>query len=276
MIYILENDKLKVKISSMGAELQSVRRLEDDTEYLWQGDTTDWQQRAPHLFPICSLLREGESNDATKPGFAQNTEWVVLHQKATAVAFQMLDTPETMAVYPFRFSMELSYTLTNEDLSVALIVHNLGEQTMPFAVGTRPGFTLPSAVKHRFEGYSIEFDEPCEPRRLSLPAACGCSPDSEPFPLEDGRQLRLRHDLFDGSPLFLRDMSRGVTLRVADNPRSVHLSYPHMPYLGLWHRPHTETAYVALQPCTAVGDGAEMIQLEPQGVYRNVYTLSFR
>jgi len=35
MIYILENDKLKVKISSMGAELQSICRVEDNTEYLW-------------------------------------------------------------------------------------------------------------------------------------------------------------------------------------------------------------------------------------------------
>ena len=45
MIYILENSHLKVKISSVGAEMQSIRRLDDGTEYLWQGDPTFWRNR---------------------------------------------------------------------------------------------------------------------------------------------------------------------------------------------------------------------------------------
>ena len=43
MIYILENDNLRVKVSSLGAEMQSIRRVEDGTEYLWQGDPAFWR-----------------------------------------------------------------------------------------------------------------------------------------------------------------------------------------------------------------------------------------
>jgi len=80
-------------------------------------------------------------------------------------------------------------------------------------------------------------------------------------------------------------MSKGVTLRSANGPRSVRLSYPDMKFLGLWHKPHTEAPYVCIEPWTGVPalDGdinaletmLEMQQLAPQDTYRNVYTITF-
>ena len=87
MIYILENEVLKVKISSMGAELQSIRRLEDDTEYLWQGDARYWPGRATNLFPMCGRMVEGKYTFEGKTyeipihGFAKLQEWTVLRQR---------------------------------------------------------------------------------------------------------------------------------------------------------------------------------------------------
>lgn len=40
MIATIQNEKVIVSISDKGAELQSVRLKEDNTEYLWQGDST--------------------------------------------------------------------------------------------------------------------------------------------------------------------------------------------------------------------------------------------
>ena len=39
MIYTIENEKLLVSVSSLGAELMSIKYKETDTEHLWQGDT---------------------------------------------------------------------------------------------------------------------------------------------------------------------------------------------------------------------------------------------
>ena len=38
MIYTIENDSIRVQISDVGAELQSIVGKKDNTEYLWQGD----------------------------------------------------------------------------------------------------------------------------------------------------------------------------------------------------------------------------------------------
>lgn len=48
MTATIQNEKVIVSISDNGAELQSVRLKEDNTEYLWQGDSTYWG--AAHQF----------------------------------------------------------------------------------------------------------------------------------------------------------------------------------------------------------------------------------
>ena len=53
MVYTIENDKIQVQISDLGAELQSIVLKKDGTEYLMQGDKTYWGGRAYNLFPIC-------------------------------------------------------------------------------------------------------------------------------------------------------------------------------------------------------------------------------
>ena len=52
--YILENEMLSLRFSTLGAELLSARR--GDFEYIWQGAPGLWREHAPLLFPICSHL----------------------------------------------------------------------------------------------------------------------------------------------------------------------------------------------------------------------------
>ena len=56
--------------------------------------------------------------------------------------------------------------------------------------------------------------------------------------------------------------------------------------MGLWHRPQAAAPYVCIEPWrgTPALDGhvndltelPEMEKLEPEGIYRNVYTMTFR
>ena len=38
----LTNDQLEVKISTLGAEVQSAKNLQDGFEYIWQADKQYW------------------------------------------------------------------------------------------------------------------------------------------------------------------------------------------------------------------------------------------
>lgn len=291
MIYILENDQLKIKISSMGAELQSIRRTGDGTEYLWQGDPAFWSGRATNLFPVCGRSTEGrytyrgQSYPMGIHGFARNREWAVVRQKTDVLTLQLTEDEESLAVYPFPFTAEITYTLEAEHLSVGWTVRNTGGETLYFSVGGHPGFNLPLTPGERFEDYYIAFDEPCEARRLCLSDAGYYFNSSEPFPLEEGQFLRLHHGLFDHDAIFLENTCRGVTLRSSEGARSVHLSFPDMPYVGFWQPSHTDAPFLCIEPWNGVPalDGAVddlehkvgTEQLEPGKIYRNTYVMSF-
>lgn len=292
MIYILENDRLKVKISSMGAELQSIYRTDLDTEYLWQGDPDFWKNRAPNLFPICGRLIEGKYSFEGKEyemaihGFARNMEWEVIHQKSNVLTLQLQSNEETLASYPWRFSLEMVYTLEEDTLSVASILHNLDDKTMLFAMGGHPGFNVPLTKGENFENYFIEFDNPCTPNLLVLSETCFYTGNTTPVPLDENNRLWLTHQMFDKDAWFFQDTDKGLTLKSENGERSVHMSFPDMKYVGLWHKPFSEAPYVCIEPWTGVPgwdrpgvaafeDKPEMTELEPQGIYRNTYTMSF-
>ena len=290
MIYILENDKLRVKISSMGAELQSIRRMEDDTEYLWQGDPTYWARRASNLFPVCGRLWENKYTYKGVPyelgshGFARGKEWNVLYQKATSLTLQLRPDEQTMAAYPFRFALEMTYTLTDDSLTVTTIVHNEDDKMMPFSVGGHPGFNVPLTEGTTYEDYRLVFDTECQPLRFVCDANCFHLGKMAAFPLEYDRVLPLRHSLFDDDAIFLQGTCGGVTLRSDKTERSVHIAYPDSPYLGIWHTPKSDAPFVCLEPWvqspSRAGEVADitkkvdMIHLEPEAVYRNTYTIT--
>ena len=60
MIYTLENENIRVVASSNGGELHSIKKINDETEYLWNGDERYWKYHAPVLFPIVGKVNGGK------------------------------------------------------------------------------------------------------------------------------------------------------------------------------------------------------------------------
>jgi len=57
MKYVLENEKLRVEIDSLGAELKSVKDKSTGQEYMWQADPAFWGRTSPILFPFVGKLK---------------------------------------------------------------------------------------------------------------------------------------------------------------------------------------------------------------------------
>ena len=49
----LENNDLTVEIAELGAQLHSIRRNDNQIEYLWQGDPASWKTSSTNSFPFC-------------------------------------------------------------------------------------------------------------------------------------------------------------------------------------------------------------------------------
>lgn len=254
MLYTIRNDQLTVTVNDMGAELWSI--VHRDAEYLWQGDPTYWSGRAYNLFPICGRLTEGKytwqgkTYEMNLHGFARKSLYTMIAQTETSLTFRLETSEKSLAVYPFDFCLDLTYTLEGTTITTTFNIVNRGEGEMPCAIGAHPGFNLPLGGEGVFEDYYLRFA--CKKDKVEqfvLSETCYMTRETIPFPhIEDGRIIRLRHDLFDHDAFFLKNVCKTVTLCSDKTDRAVTVSYPDMQYLGVWHAPRTEAPYVCIEP----------------------------
>ena len=108
----------------------------------------------------------------------------------------------------------------------------------------------------------------------------------EEYPLRDSRFIDLRHDLFDEDAVILKNMAREVTLRSKISGRGVTVTYPDLPYLGIWHWPKTDAPYVCIEPWSSIPSRqdvveefackSDMIQLGAGKTYETVWSIAVR
>lgn len=289
MLHAVQNEFLTVSASEMGAQLQSVRTA-DGTQCLWQGDAAYWRDRALNIFPYVARLwqgqyrMDGETYCMPIHGFAPTSRFALAEKTDTNMVFELRDSGETYAQYPRRFVLRVMYTLDRNKLKVTYEVKNLDEKPMYFGLGGHPGFNVPLEEGKRFEDYRLRFSQACLPVRVSFSEDCFVCGEDAAFALEEGKTLPLRHDLFDRDAIVLRDMAREVVLEAKDGGKRIRVSFPDMPYLGIWHWPKTDAPYVCIEPwsslparrgeVTVLEEQVDLIRLESGKTYTNVWTIA--
>lgn len=175
MIYELNADRLHIKVCSKGAELQSLKR-KDGTELLWQGDAKYWDGQSPLLFPFPGkswdnkLRIDGEEYTMPKHGFACNMEFELVEQTDNSITLKLTDTPETLKMFPFRFELEVTYTVVGSSLNIGWKVNNKSEGTMYFMIGAHPAFNLPGFNPNdKVHGYIYTENAPDMQSNVVLP-----------------------------------------------------------------------------------------------------------
>ena len=166
MNYVIENEYLKVTVTTYGAQVCSVIRKEDGVEHIWQADPAVWGYHAPILFPYTGKLKDGkliakgrEYTSTAQHGFARTMEHELVYHKKDTLVMQLKETEETLAVWPWKFRLMSSFTIEGDVLHHTLTVENRDEEEMPFGIGYHPAFAIPFDDKHTFTDYELRFDK---------------------------------------------------------------------------------------------------------------------
>ena len=160
MTVTIQSDLLTVDIDSLGAQLASIR-TRDGEEYLWQGDPDIWARRAPILFPFIGRLKDstyllqGTPYTISTHGFARDMEFEVAEQAQDAVSFQLTHTPQTLAVYPFAFTLTVTYALKGNELTKTHRMFNASQEEMLYELGAHDGFRVPVGDGITMADYTI-------------------------------------------------------------------------------------------------------------------------
>ena len=105
----MKNEYLQIKIDSLGAELKSLKNLQNNIEYLWQSDAKYWNRSSPILFPIVGKLLDDEyiykdkTYNMSQHGFARDKEFILIKQKENYLKFLLKSDPSSLKIYPFYF-----------------------------------------------------------------------------------------------------------------------------------------------------------------------------
>ena len=295
-IISISSNSLTASIDTMGAQLMRLRKGE--SEYLWQGDSNWWPRRAPILFPIVGVLKDGkaESTEGTislaRHGLARLNQFEVVEQSTSSVTLQLKSTEETRKSYPYDFELRLIFSLSDDTLTQTYEVTNPGDVVLPFTLGAHPAFNIPipGVEATSLDQYHLSFTRSWTSYGPSITDDGLCDYATPQKLIVDSDTLPLSWELIDREKtITLEDIpDRRVTLtanaEAASDPHGIQMDFEGFDYLGIWSAA-PGCPFVALEPWCGIADTVDtdgifehkpgIISLEPGQSIAKTLSITF-
>lgn len=302
MRYILENEVLKVEIDSFGAEIKSIKRKNDEREYMWQADPKFWGRTSPVLFPFVGAPKnkeytyEGKTYPMGQHGFARDMEFQCryLDSKHTDgvhthgehnVWFVLKSDETTYEKYPFRFHLYIGYELRINEVKVSWHVENVDDKPMYFSIGAHPAFRCPIYGEADKTGYGLRFGGLTDEihHHGNTPDGLAVMEDKV-LHLTDGKVV-FTPEFFDECTYMIEGkQTRRVELLDTDGSAYVTVDFD-TPLFAIWSPEKKNAPFVCIEPwygrCDAVDFSGSLAErayenaLAPGGAFDAAYSMHF-
>ncbi|MEJ1238540.1 aldose 1-epimerase family protein [Chryseolinea sp. T2] len=254
----LQNERIRVGIKPMGAELFSIQDRKSGKEYMWKADPAFWGKTSPVLFPIVGTLREnkykfnGKEYALPRHGFAREMPFELRSNTDTIATFTLESSDKTLAKFPFPFRLDIGYSVEGAMLIVDYHVFNAGDTDMYFSLGAHPAFAVPLADGLHYSDYYLQFNQRETAPRWRIDAAGLIEPVANPC-LDNSDRLNLLKELFYKDAIVLKDLSSTlVTLRHKTDPHGFEFRFHDFPYLGIWAAKDAD--FLCIEPWCGIAD----------------------
>lgn len=253
MIYTLENENIRVVASSNGGELNSIKKINDETEYLWNGDEKYWKYNAPVLFPIVGKVNGGKYKvdgieyELPQHGLARTREFKLIEKSESRIVFELRYDEETLKVYPFKFILRIGYTLMEYGVETSYEVINNDNKDIYFSIGGHPAYMCPINQGESFEDYYFEFDKVEKSSKILL-SSNGLFTKNTELIMNNDKELPINIEMFKDDAIIFNDLkSNKISLKSRKSDKSITMDFSGFPYLGLWTKP-TGAPFVCIEP----------------------------
>lgn len=255
MVIELQSNSAIAKIDTKGAELVSLQDV-FGVEYMWQKDAKYWNRCSPVLFPVVGNLRnnktiiEGKEYEIPKHGFCRDAEFKVVFQSETKLILNYAYNDETLAVYPYKFSLTLTYTLDGGQLEIGYTVMNMGNTEMDYCLGAHPAFNVPVTENETFEDYCLEF-------KNQEPVGCPVydfdklevNVDNRVDFLKGDKKFMLKNCYFDNDAIIFDEVqSDSVKLYSIKSGRGVQVDYKGFDAIAFWTPTKMDAPFLCIEP----------------------------
>ena len=253
MEYTIENEYLKLTVTTWGAQVKSVVRKCDGVEHIWQADKSVCGYPAPILFPHTGKVvdgiieAKGGRYESGQHGFARLMEHEFVCQTDNSIVLELRSNAETYARFPYEFALVSTFTLEGDTLHHTLTVENYDEEKLPFGIGYHPAFTVPFDDKHAATDYELRFSEP------ESPLCLGCLPKGllhgDIYSLDSNIQtIPIDEKLFaNDSHCMVNIKSASLGIYEKGTGRAVVCNIEEFPYTLIWSKPGMPK-FVCIEP----------------------------
>ncbi|MDH1975464.1 aldose 1-epimerase family protein [Aliarcobacter butzleri] len=251
MNYEIKNSFIKAQIKSFGAELNSLKKCDENFEYIWQANSKYWARHSPVLFPIVGRLKEdnyfykNKKYSLSQHGIARDKEFEIVQNEADFIEFRLKSDEKSLEFYPFFFELNIGYKLDKNSLIVSYKVKNKSDEKMYFSIGAHPAFNTQT-------GDFLEFEN-IKTTKMYFLDEKGLIYKNQDLNLENSK-LYLDKDLFKDDALVFNDSNiKQVTLKNIENKSRVKVKFDNFPYLGIWSKLN-DAPFVCIEPWFGVAD----------------------
>lgn len=247
----LKNEFLEIKINEHGAELSGIHGVKSGKEYLWHGDKNYWGRRSPVLFPVVGKYKnltsiyDGKEYSLPQHGFARDCDFTLTEKTENSVSFELNESEDTLAKYPFCFRLVCSFLLTENKIKVKWDVTNTDSKKIYFSIGAHPAFNCKKGeTVLSMNGENLEYSILNED---GLYIADKYPVDSE-FVLTDS--------IFDRDALIIENS--GVTsVSLKENGQTTVTVNFTAPLFVIWSPTRKNAPFVCIEPWYGRADGAD-------------------
>lgn len=288
MEYTIENDTIAITVDTFGGELQSLRKKDSGTEYLWCGDPAYWGRRSPILFPFVGSLKnkcykyEGKEYPMSQHGFARDMEFEMIKKTSDELWFELRSNESTRELYPFEFSLQLGYVINGNQIAVMWRVANTDRKTMYFSIGGHPAFRCPIDPSEKQKDYYLRFHTESNLRYEKI------NEDGLVYLRENILELNngiteIHEHLFDEDALIFAEPEFNQIELLTPQKVPYLRIISEMPLLGIWSPAKKQAPFVCIEPwcgrCDAVDFDGELRDrayghtLQPGQIFEKSYNI---
>ena len=247
----LKNEFLEIKINEHGAELSGIHGVKSGKEYLWHGDKNYWGRRSPVLFPVVGKYKnltsiyDGKEYSLPQHGFARDCDFTLTEKTENSVSFELNESEDTLAKYPFCFRLVCSFLLTENKIKVKWDVTNTDSKKIYFSIGAHPAFNCKKGeTVLSMNGENLEYSILNEDGLYI----------ADKYPVDSA--FVLTDSIFDRDALIIENS--GVTsVSLKENGQTTVTVNFTAPLFGIWSPTRKNAPFVCIEPWYGRADGAD-------------------
>ncbi|WP_338985416.1 hypothetical protein [Spiroplasma endosymbiont of Diplazon laetatorius] len=137
------NKDIEVSFEINPFEIKSIKK--SNVEIIYQQDS-NWAKSWPILFPVCGVVNgnlehNGKELGIGRHGFFKDIKnWNVVDKTQNKIKLNYISEEGFYKIYPFRFELNITLLIENDDFTIDIEVINLENESMYFSLGHHPGF----------------------------------------------------------------------------------------------------------------------------------------